>query len=89
LELFPGEVRIARAGVAEPPTIIREKGSVRDVEREVRSRPSDAHWVLFAHPGTTSELNALRKFFDTRQMTIGFDLLPAKLTVVDPDEGAP
>jgi hypothetical protein len=82
-------MRIAKAGVAGPPTIIREEESIREAERAIRSRPPNAHWVLFAHPGTTGELNLLRKHFNTRQMTIGFDLLPEGITVVDPTEGAP
>lgn len=89
LELFPGETRVAEAGVKEKPIVSRGESRLTEIKLVVKSKPQHARWVLFAHPGATDDLAMLRQFFDDQGMTIGFDLLPNRLTVIDLEDGAP
>lgn len=89
VELFPDRILIARAGVAEKPLVFAGARAVSQTTDEIRSSPESDRWVLFAHPGTTKALSAIRQELDSRNRAVGFDLLPDSVTVIDPISGAP
>lgn len=89
VEIFPDCILIAKGGVEQRPLIFEGHDSVEEAIDEMQSSDKDDRWILFAHPGTTEQLNAARKALKRLNRVVGFDLLPDSVTVVDPVLGAP
>lgn len=87
-ELFEDRALIATLDAKAPPTMYDGSSWLEDVSLEFRRRGSAVHWILFAHPGTTDELDELRDLLDKRGNPVGFDLLPNDVRVLDPITGA-